>query len=143
METRIPDNEVFKLDGVEEKHADMLTDIFAHQREFMDFLGVPSLRENLEGQKEVNEFFKMLTRYSQDCATAISCETTELLDSIPWKHWKKSHKNIDLNNVRIEIVDLLHFVLELAIIWGLDSKSLHKLYRQKMQENYNRQQKGY
>ena len=143
--TRRTDDEVHKLEGLPQVEQDSLANIFHYQRQLMDVLGVPALDEKRDPLKTlpVNEFTKMLTRYSQDCVTAVTCESTELLDALPWKHWKKSYEKIDLNNVQIEIIDLLHFVLELAIIWGMDAKQVHELYIKKLRENLDRQKKGY
>lgn len=40
----------------------------------------------------------------------ISSELAELLDSIPWKHWKNVLAKADLDNYETELVDLLHFL---------------------------------
>lgn len=42
-------------------------------------------------------------------------EAAELLDSIPWKHWKHNETDYDVDNIRIEIIDILHFVLSIHI----------------------------
>lgn len=142
--TRRDDSDVMKLDGLKQVQNDMLHDIIEKQHQFMNMLGVPAL--DLQGRDRklpVTDFIKMFTSFSQTCTTAINCETTELLDALPWKPWKKSYKEVDLDNVHLEIIDILHFVLELAIIWGLDAKAIHEIYMKKMQENIDRQKKGY
>lgn len=143
-EARRTDEEVSQLPGLPQIKEDMLENILVAQRRFMDLIGVPALNLDGHGKEiEINDFVKMLTVFSQTCTTALNCETTELLDALPWKPWKKSYKRVDLNNVHLEIVDMMHFVLELALIWGLDAKSLHELYMKKMQENFDRQARGY
>jgi dimeric dUTPase (all-alpha-NTP-PPase superfamily) len=42
-------------------------------------------------------------------------ECTELIDSFQWKHWKDLHKPIDWENVRVEIVDIWHFIMSLIL----------------------------
>lgn len=42
---------------------------------------------------------------------AITMESTELLDSYPWKWWKNINATPDLANVKIELVDIFHFSL--------------------------------
>ena len=141
---RRTDDEVHKLDGIEPEALDQLDGIFELQAKFMELMGIPSLDvKGRDNKIPVSDFMKMLTVFSQTCTTAINCETTELLDALPWKPWKKVHVDVDVNNVHIEIVDLAHFVVELALIWGLDSKTFFDLYRKKMQENIDRQSKGY
>ncbi len=44
---------------------------------------------------------------------AITQETAEFIDSFSWKWWKKT--DIDLDNAKIEIVDIWHFALSLMI----------------------------
>jgi dimeric dUTPase (all-alpha-NTP-PPase superfamily) len=41
----------------------------------------------------------------------IVMETAELIESFPWKHWKSIEGGIDLENIKIEIVDIWHFVM--------------------------------
>jgi len=40
-------------------------------------------------------------------------ECAELMESLDFKHWK--HQDIDWENVKVELVDILHFVLSSAI----------------------------
>ncbi|NPA73029.1 MAG: hypothetical protein GXO35_09410, partial [Gammaproteobacteria bacterium] len=42
-------------------------------------------------------------------------ESAELIDSYPWKHWKSVDAVIDIENARVELVDIWHFLLSLAI----------------------------
>lgn len=143
---RRTDNEVHHITGVVPDAKDQLDGIFEVQGKFMEQLGVPCLQLEQRAPNTIlhaSEFVKMLTSFTQTCTTALACETTELLDALPWKPWKKSHDKVDLNNVHIEIVDMMHFVVEIALIWGLDSRTLFQLYMKKMQENIDRQNKGY
>ncbi len=41
----------------------------------------------------------------------IYMETAELIDSFPWKHWKSIDQQPDFENVKIELVDIWHFVM--------------------------------
>jgi len=41
----------------------------------------------------------------------IFMESAELIDSFPWKHWKNIEANIDLQNIKIELVDIWHFIM--------------------------------
>eukprot|EP01060_Flectonema_neradi_P008382 TRINITY_DN159_c1_g1_i2.p1 TRINITY_DN159_c1_g1~~TRINITY_DN159_c1_g1_i2.p1 ORF type:complete len:231 (+),score=40.43 TRINITY_DN159_c1_g1_i2:116-808(+) len=51
------------------------------------------------------------TRKPDDWGLAITLECAELIDSYPWKWWKNVKAKVDVNNVRIELVDILHFAL--------------------------------
>jgi len=48
-----------------------------------------------------------------DWRLAITQECSELIDSLPWKWWK--HGSFDIENVKIEIVDIWHFILSIMI----------------------------
>ncbi|MDX1351981.1 MAG: dUTP diphosphatase [Thiomicrorhabdus sp.] len=50
-----------------------------------------------------------------DWRRCIVMETAELIDSYPWKHWKAVDAATDIKNVRVELVDIWHFLLSLAL----------------------------
>ncbi|WP_200764088.1 dUTP diphosphatase [Nitrosophilus alvini] len=41
----------------------------------------------------------------------IYMECAELIDSFSWKHWKNIDSGIDTENIKIELVDIWHFVM--------------------------------
>jgi dimeric dUTPase (all-alpha-NTP-PPase superfamily) len=45
----------------------------------------------------------------------IYLECTELIDSYPWKHWKNIDATPDYENIKIEIVDIWHFIMSEAL----------------------------
>ncbi len=45
----------------------------------------------------------------------IYMEAAELIDSYPWKHWKNIDAQPDWDNIKIEVVDIWHFVLSEAL----------------------------
>ncbi len=45
----------------------------------------------------------------------IYMECAEIIDSFPWKHWKDIAKPADYENIKIEVVDIWHFIMSLAI----------------------------
>ncbi len=50
-----------------------------------------------------------------DWRRCIYLECAELIDSYPWKHWKNIDANPDYDNIKIEIVDIWHFVMSEAL----------------------------
>jgi dimeric dUTPase (all-alpha-NTP-PPase superfamily) len=50
-----------------------------------------------------------------DWYRCIYMEAFELIDSYPWKHWKSIDAKVDRENIKIETVDIWHFVLSEAI----------------------------
>ncbi len=45
----------------------------------------------------------------------IYMECAELIDSFSWKHWKEINKEADYENVKVEIVDIWHFIMSLVL----------------------------
>ena len=45
----------------------------------------------------------------------IYMECAEMIDSFPWKHWKNIEVEPDWDNLQIEVVDVWHFIMSLAI----------------------------
>ena len=68
-------------------------------------------------------------------------ETIEFEDSLPWKWWKKGET--DLQNVKVELVDELHFFISKCLVAGVTPDELFKLYKKKLKLNYKRQKEGY
>lgn len=71
-----------------------------------------------------------------------------------WKRWKADHSRItqeeiddmshqDELEMKMELVDLLHFVFNCVIGMGMDSREVFILYYLKNRENFNRYQGGY
>ncbi|WP_373034871.1 dUTP diphosphatase [Sulfurimonas sp.] len=45
----------------------------------------------------------------------IYMECAEMIDSFSWKHWKSIHQEPDWENLQIEVIDVWHFIMSLAI----------------------------
>jgi len=45
----------------------------------------------------------------------IYMECAEMIDSFSWKHWKAINKDPDWDNHQIEVIDVWHFIISLAI----------------------------
>ena len=45
----------------------------------------------------------------------IYMECAEMVDSFSWKHWKSLNQEPDWDNLQIEVVDVWHFIMSLAI----------------------------
>lgn len=75
-------------------------------------------------------------------ALAMRQEIAELTDSVPWKWWAKYQK-YDEQNVRVEIVDLFHFLISLAQVAGMTADDVFQAYCKKNEVNFKRQESGY
>ena len=75
-------------------------------------------------------------------STALVHEAIELQRETNWKWWKKENA-MNKDKIQEEIIDVWHFLIQLSIEAGLDSKKLVEKYLQKNEENLKRQVKGY
>ena len=50
-----------------------------------------------------------------DWRRCIYLEAAELIESYPWKHWKNIDAKPDYENIKIEIVDIWHFIMSEAL----------------------------
>ncbi len=121
----------------------MLRELFQHQAELNRRIGFDpaGLRENFDPQQAgiwLNNYI-----------AAMSNELEELRDCTWWKHWcaeAKQGKRFmlhDLQNARVEVIDMLFFWISLAQCVGLDADGVMELYRQKLEVNHRRQTDGY
>jgi len=96
------------------------------------------------GQKFCN--FDNLTdeekvKWTKEFMICMQSEMTEMLEGLPWKHWKQySDFKINLPELQYEIIDLLHFYLSICLIWGIDAKKMYRLYLSKNKQNFKRQE---
>jgi dimeric dUTPase (all-alpha-NTP-PPase superfamily) len=78
-----------------------------------------------------------LVRYSK----AMAAELAELDQDLLWKWWSKDE--IDLQNIRVELIDILHFLVSAMMCAGLTSDKVHAIYLQKNELNIARQDSNY
>jgi dimeric dUTPase (all-alpha-NTP-PPase superfamily) len=65
-----------------------------------------------------------------------------LTDSVPWKWWAKYQK-FDKQNARVEVIDLLHFLVSIAQVLEMTPADFSEAYAKKHQVNLARQDSGY
>lgn len=111
---------------------DKLEEIFRLQEVLNERIGV-KLRNLPEEEKT-----KWILNYSR----AMNQEMSELIDSVPWKWWAKYQK-FDEQNVRVEIIDLFHFLISLAQTVGMTADDVFQAYLKKNEINHKRQESGY
>jgi len=81
-------------------------------------------------------------RWILNYCRAMSQELAELTDSVPWKWWAKYQK-FDEQNARVEVVDLLHFLVSMAQVLGMSADDVFQAYVKKNEVNLRRQDTGY
>ncbi len=82
------------------------------------------------------------TKWILNYCRAMGQELAELTDSVPWKWWAKYQKYDD-QNARVEVVDLLHFLISMAQVLGMSADDVFAAYLKKNEVNFRRQDSGY
>ena len=121
----------------------MLEELFTKQAELNRRIGFDpdELRRNFDRQKAGEWLHNYLM--------AMSNELEELRDCTYWKHWAVEAKEgkryylHDLQNARVEAIDMLFFWISLAQCVGLNAEEVLKLYHQKLAVNHARQDQHY
>lgn len=113
---------------------DKLDSIFELQAMLNRKIGIDPLSQSFtEEQKS-----EWVLNYSR----AMSQEIAEMIDSLPWKWWAKYQK-FDEQNIKVELVDILHFLVSACQVMGMTSEDLYRIYSEKHKVNVSRQDKGY
>ncbi len=75
------------------------------------------LQKRLNDETNGTQWYKGVTKQGKiiDWKRCIFLEAAELIDSYPWKHWKSIDAKVDFENVKIELVDIWHFVMSEAL----------------------------
>lgn len=121
----------------------MLDQLFHHQAELNRRIGFDpeSLRRHFDPQTAG----EWLNNY----LAAMSNELEELRDCTYWKHWCAEAKAgqrfrlHDLQNARVEVIDLFFFWISLAQCVGLSAEDVVELYLKKLKVNHHRQDGRY
>jgi len=111
---------------------DQLVHIFEMQKKLNLRIGVDT------GNMNEKQQIKWVLNYCR----ALTQETAELTDSVPWKWWAKYQK-FDRQNAQVEVIDMFHFLISLAQVLGLSASDVYNGYLKKNQVNFNRQESGY
>ena len=121
----------------------MLKELFEKQAQLNKRTGfdAKALRENFDPQ--------YAGTWLNNYIAAMSNELEELRDCTFWKHWCKEAGQgkrfaiSDLQNAKVEVIDMLFFWISLAQCLGMDESDVMRIYEQKLSVNHNRQDNGY
>jgi hypothetical protein len=121
----------------------MLRELFEAQAELNKRIGFDAQAQHESFDPQVGG--EWLNNY----IAAASNELEELRDSTYWKHWCKEAAEgrrfaiHDLQNARVEVIDLLFFWISMAQCVGLNADEVYQLYMKKLEVNHQRQNDGY
>ncbi|MCX8003324.1 MAG: dUTPase [Anoxybacillus mongoliensis] len=85
---------------------------------------------------------KTLDEWVVAITIAMESEIDEIRREVNWKWWKQE-KEIDLERLQEEVIDLWHFLLSLSRMVGLTPETIFERYMQKNAINHKRQEQGY
>lgn len=112
---------------------DHLTDIFDVQRTFQNMLGY--------------DFEQMTTKekveYVRTYVLAGVAELIEALDETSWKPWSHGDPWIDEEALGKEMIDVMHFAVNVFLAAGWDADRVHERFLAKNQINRDRQAQKY
>lgn len=71
------------------------------------------LQQELNDATNGEDWERGITKNSKiiDWKRCIYLESAELIESYPWKHWKNIDAKPDYDNIKIEVVDIWHFIM--------------------------------
>ena len=132
---------------------DMLASIFQMQTELNNYVFEKNnLRDNSGNMMSMAAIFSAVEReelmvndlpntWLANYTRAMAEELDELDDELLWKWWSKDR--LDMQNIRVELIDILHFLVSAMISAGLTPEKVYDVYKQKHSVNLNRQDSGY
>jgi hypothetical protein len=131
MRSEARSTDVSDVSGVSERE-DMLADIFQRQADLARYYA--EVRPDGFYSRPPMERCTTWTR-------AIVHECCELDNELGWKPWKNPPKLDETREARLmEMADIVHFVVQLALDQGFSAEHLYRAYVQKNAENRQRQQ---
>jgi NTP pyrophosphatase (non-canonical NTP hydrolase) len=76
--------------------------------------------------------------YTKDMVLYLLEETHELLRETNFKSHKKVKKTISVDNIKDELADILHFFINLCIVWNVTPQELTTAFIEKNEKNVKR-----
>jgi dimeric dUTPase (all-alpha-NTP-PPase superfamily) len=112
---------------------DKLEEMFAMQR---------SLNARILGSQADQLMQSNKTEWLLKYSRALQQEVSELIDCVPWKWWAHYQKE-DVEHAKVELIDIIHFVISLAQTLGMTAEEVYSTYMKKNAVNFQRQDAGY
>ena len=119
---------------------DKLDKIYRHQK---------MLQEKLGTLDKIKKSDSMKQQYINQMILALHEEAVEIMRETAYKNpdyvpfgWKKGQK-FDEEKFKEEIIDIIHFVMNLCIVAKMDTEEIYLRYLNKNKENFDRKDRGY
>lgn len=105
----------------------------------------PKIQKNLRIKRPTNseEYNLWREKMTKEYLLAIIRECVEALDMLNSKPWKETRKEVNVRELKFEIIDIQHFVNSLYDIWRMDREEVLGIFLAKYEENQRRVKDGY
>ncbi|MGM0836020.1 MAG: dUTPase [Bacillota bacterium] len=81
---------------------------------------------------------KSVSEWVVGLTIAMESEIDEIRREVNWKWWK-NEKEINVEALQGEVIDMWHFLLSMSRVVGLSPDDIHRVYMEKNAENHARQ----
>lgn len=105
-----------------------------------------NIHVNPEFKKIVEEGdIELKRKWLNNSLVAMTAEIMECMESSGYKWWKKLPEwdEENVHNLKMELIDILHFLVFGMSILGMDDNEMWDLYLKKNKLNHKRQDNGY
>ena len=142
MQKEVMDKETDMLQKIFEMQADLNNYVF-NKNQIMDSDGNTLTMDAIfqAVNSDALKVNQLPNRWLANYSKAMREEVSELDEELLWKWWSKDE--IDIQNIRVELIDILHFLVSALICAGLTPEKVFDIYCQKHSVNLNRQDQGY
>jgi len=129
----------------EEKKYDVFEEIFIMQRQLNDKV----FEKNLDALVSMQDIFAceskawagLTNQWLKNYSWAMRAELDELDAELLSKWW--SSKAINIDNIRVELIDTLHFLVSAFLASGMTHDEVYDIYKKKCAVNHERQDSNY
>lgn len=122
---------------------DRLAEVVAKQRAIVDrWMDLKTMSVE-DKEKKTQEFLLAITAEIGEILNGDDIKGIKGQGAIRWKSWKTQTTPPDPDYIKTELIDILHFTLELLIIWGASDDEIYDRYIGKNKENMERYKNGY
>jgi len=112
--------------------------------EHIKYVRVPQSKEGMWIKMENGKSWETLQGWWLNAYNlAIKQEAAELTDSTNWKWWRTKVDKFDPQNLKVEIIDVLHFWICQCLLMSMSFDDVKRIYKQKNEVNIKRQESKY
>ena len=109
-----------------------IEEILDRQHVLMKSMGWPAGEPIIEGNEDA----------AKSHLLAAIHECTEAMNEMNWKPWKANKKPVDPQKLATELMDIIQFVANAALVMNLSSWDLERALREKWEVNFQRIEQG-